>query len=370
MPLHNDKLLVHSWAPAPPGWLERVSARFPGLDVRWEQTPMGKDDLVAADTLPAEVKDGVTMICVFPPPSPEMMKHVRFVQLASAGSDRWLQHPSYLNPDVQFCSASGCHATGRSFEPFPRKSVLTFPISCSPQIAEWVFGSWLSFTHHFQAYTEQQKAQDWRMRVDLPVKDGLGRRMGILGYGAIGRQCARLASAFGLEVYAFTNSPRPTPESRKHDGFTISGTGDPDGIIPAKWFSGGQLNEFLAQDLDILVISTPLTSSTRGLIGAEQFKIMSKSKTFVSNIGRGPIIDTASLVEALEKGLIGGAALDVQDPEPLPAGHPLWTAPNVFISPHMSWSSTSITPRLAELLYQNLERLDRGEPLLNLIKKT
>ena len=196
-------------------------------------------------------------------------------------------------------------------------------------------------------------------------------KRGILGYGAIGRHCARIAQAMGMQVYAHTHSPRPDAASRKDtSGYRIPGTGDPDGTIPERWFSG-DVDNLLAQDLDILVVAVPLNASTRGLLGKKQFDILASGsrKTFVSNVARGPILDTAALTEALEKGLITGAAVDVTDPEPLPEGHPLWKAPNVFISPHISWQSTNVFPRVADILYSNLERLEKGEPLLNVVKR-
>ena len=195
-----------------------------------------------------------------------------------------------------------------------------------------------------------------------------------MGYGAIGRQVARLASALGMEVYAYTRSPRPTPESRRHAGYTVPDTGDPDGLIPARWFSGAArdaVDDFLAQDLDLLLLSLPLDESTRGLVGREQFEVLARGgrRTFVSNISRGPVVDTRALIEALEGGLISGAALDVQDPEPLPADHPLWEAPNVFITPHISWQSVGFHARMVEKLWKNLERLDNGEPRFDVIRK-
>ena len=217
------------------------------------------------------------------------------------------------------------------------------------------------------------------LKADSPIPPS-----GIMGYGAIGRQVARLASALGMEVYAYTRSPRPTPESRRHAGYTVPNTGDPDGLIPARWFSGGgaaggdgAVDDFLAQDLDLLLLSLPLDESTRGLFGREQFRGLAAAhggggggrRTFVSNISRGPVVDTDALVEALEGGLISGAALDVQDPEPLPADHSLWDAPNVFITPHIGWQSVGFHARMVEKLWKNLELLDAGEPRFDVIKK-
>lgn len=109
MPFTKDKLLVHLPIDPPPGWLDRVAQRFPGLEVRWVKARVVASGLSSADELPRDVLDGVTMMCLYPPPSPENMHDVRYVQLASAGSDRWMGHPKYMDPEVKFCSSSGVH---------------------------------------------------------------------------------------------------------------------------------------------------------------------------------------------------------------------------------------------------------------------
>lgn len=194
---------------------------------------------------------------------------------------------------------------------------------------------------------------------------------GILGYGSIGRQVARVSQALGFKVHAYTLHPKNTPESRRSDP-NPDGLGDPEGKIPEKWYSGTtkeELHEFLNSDLDILLISVPLTSKTRHLIGHEELQILSKRKTLISNIARGPIVQTDELVKALEGGLISGAALDVTDPEPLPEDHPLWTAPNVIITPHISSSSTASPDRVLRIFEYNLERFVAGEKLINIIDR-
>lgn len=180
----------------------------------------------------------------------------------------------------------------------------------------------------------------------------------------------------GMEVYAYTRSERKTPESRKDNTylqFCVAGTGDPEGTIPARWFHGPSkkdINTFLAQDLDILVISLPLTKDTEKVISCKQFKILSKKRTFVSNVARGRHVDSHALVEALEKGQIRGAALDVTDPEPLPKEHPLWNAPNVYITPHISWITKDVWNGAMHLLETNLERLNNGEPCINYLTRS
>ena len=240
-----------------------------------------------------------------------------------------------------------------------------------PQIAEWVIGTWLMMRLGFLDYAGYQKQAKWSNAL-FDVQDSLVLRMGILGYGAIGRQCARLASAMGVDVYAFTRSERPTPVQRRDDRYCLPGMGDPDGLIPAKWFHGSSkeaVNEFLGQDLDILVICLPLTEATQPVISREQFGILAKKKTFLSNVARGKHIDTDALVEALQQGKIRGAALDVTDPEPLPDGHPLFTAPNVFITPHISWRTPCYFERILNILEVNLERLNNREALLNVANR-
>ena len=198
--------------------------------------------------------------------------------------------------------------------------------------------------------------------------------MGILGYGAIGRQCARQAKALGMDVIAFTARERRTEESKWDESYIVPGVeGDPYGVFPSAWFHGTSkeaVNEFLAEDLDVLVMALPLTSSTKRIIDEEQFEVMSKKKTFMINVGRGPHINTDALVSALEAGKIRGAALDVTDPEPLPPEHPLWKAPNVFITPHVSWQTQHYFTRVMDIVEQNLDRLSRGQKLLNQIDKT
>jgi phosphoglycerate dehydrogenase-like enzyme len=195
---------------------------------------------------------------------------------------------------------------------------------------------------------------------------------GILGYGSIGRQVARLCKALGMDIHAYTLHARKTPESKRDDSYAPPGLGDPDGSLPSKWYSGSsteELHEFLGSDLDLLVISMPLTEKTKGLIATNEFKVLSKKKTFVSNIGRGPIVNTDHLITALDDGIIRGAALDVTDPEPLPDGHPLWRAKNIIITPHVSGATSSYNSRVLEILIENLTRFSEGKRLMNLVNR-
>lgn len=194
---------------------------------------------------------------------------------------------------------------------------------------------------------------------------------GILGYGAIGRQVARVLTALGATILAFTSTPRPTPSSRRRPPtvFNLPALGDPDGVLPAEWHHG-DVDAFLAQDLDLLVIALPLTPATAGLLGAAQFAILGRQRrAFVVNIARGAIVDEDALVAALEAGTIRGAAVDVTDPEPLPAGRKLWGAPNCFVTPHVAWQSRSQRGRGLGILAGNVEAVLKGGVLVNELKR-
>lgn len=169
-----------------------------------------------------------------------------------------------------------------------------------------------------------------------------------------------------MKIHAFTLHPRATPESRRDTSWSPPEMGDPLGTLPAAWYSGSSrqdLHAFLSSGLDLLVVSAPLTPNTRCLLSGEEFDILAgagKGRTIVSNIARGLVISTPDLVKALREGKIRGAALDVTDPEPLPAGHELWGMENVIITPHVSGASGRYHERVLAILRENLGRIASG----------
>lgn len=189
---------------------------------------------------------------------------------------------------------------------------------------------------------------------------------------------AKVSAALGMTVHAYTASPRPTPSSRRDTGYIVPGTGDADGTVPVSWHHGidkASIHAFLSLGLDHLVISLPLTPQTTHLIGAEEFSLLAAncthpfSKPYVTNISRGKVIDQDALVASLKSGELGGAALDVTDPEPLPADHPLWDVPGVQISPHVSSLGKEYFPRSLDILRVNLDKLKKGEEFVNEYKR-
>ncbi|RTE77633.1 hypothetical protein BHE90_007880 [Fusarium euwallaceae] len=351
--LKGHRALILTTVSVPSGPIDAIRYQFPDLEIITRVAPWGVND-VGDGFSDEDWKEITLLLTPTVLPTVEQAPRIRLVQLISAGANHVLSHPFFSNTKVPFCSANGIHG---------------------PQIAEWIILTYLSFNRHMSTYWEAQKEGRWKLKPGNPAisEDVVGKRIGILGYGSIGRQTARVAKALGMDVYAYTLSPKTTPESRRDDSYAPRGLGDPDGSLPSKWFSGGSrqdVHAFLASGLDLLVVATPLTSQTRQLLAREEFELLSKSgRTYVANISRGEVIQTDDLVDALNNGLISGAALDVTDPEPLLDGHPLWSARNVTLTPHISAATGSYYPRLLDLFRMNLERLSKGEPLINRVDR-
>lgn len=341
-------------------WVKDIESQFPGLEVRYlSQKDPETGGVRDINTIPEHFWPGVTVLASLYPPDTDKIPNIRFVQAPSSGADRWIKHDIYKKPGVTICTSNGTHA---------------------PQIAEWVIGTWIMARHQFLAYAGYMKdGSGWAHRWDQQGDDSTGTRVGILGYGAIGRQVARIAKSLGMEIYAYTRSEKTTEAAKFDDSYCVEGTGDAEGVLPAKWFHGSSreaVNNFLAQDLDLLVVATPLTPATTGLLGPDQFALLDETRkksgkagTYIVNIARGKVINTDALLVALRRDQISGAALDVTDPEPLPEDHELWQAPNVFIAPHVSWHSSHMRTRVLSVLRTNLGRLHASEPLVNVINK-
>lgn len=190
-----------------------------------------------------------------------------------------------------------------------------------------------------------------------------GSTLGIVGYGAIGRELARLAQAMGMRVLALNRSGQRTID----DGYAVPGTGDPEATIPEKIYPTSDLFAMLPE-CDYVVLLAPLTPDSYHLFNAEAFAQM-KPTAFFFNLGRGAVADESALVDALQQGQIAGAGLDVFEQEPLPADSPLWQLDNIIISPHVSGFTPHYDDRGCDLFAENLRRYLAGEPLLNLVER-
>lgn len=356
-----DHLLILLPQPEPTEFINALRKKFHNITITYREVTFrvpGTNEFT--EQLPNEIwKDVTILYTLFT--FPEKLSYapkLQFIQLASAGSNQMQNHPIYTDTDITISTSSGIHG---------------------PQIAEWVVMTALVQSHHYNKLHNLQKEHKWGSK-DMSeyrnVKDMVGRTLGILGYGSIGRQVGRVAQAMGMNVVAYTATPKDTAEKRKDNGFVLPGTGDPDGSIPSAWYSGLDVEsrrKFLAQDIDWLLVSVPLTDETRHFLSTPEFKILSqegKKPAFITNIARGPIIDQPKLIAALKDGTLSGAALDVSDPEPLPADSELWDLPNVTVTPHISASSQAYSKRSFQVLEENLKRRESGQELLNVVRRS
>ena len=218
-----------------------------------------------------------------------------------------------------------------------------------PAIAEHVIGMLYTLTRKLYLFRDQQQAQHWdRAAVERTSMQELqGRTLLVVGLGGIGTEIARRAHGLGMRVIATRNSSREGPDFVDYVGLS-------DELLT------------LAVQADVVVNATPLTAATTGLFDRRFFSKMKPGAYFI-NVGRGKSVLTADLIEALNSERIGGAALDVTDPEPLPPKHPLWTAKNVFITPHISASSDEQMGRYWLVVRENLRRYVNGERMLSVV---
>lgn len=287
---------------------------------------------------PARLRAAEVLFCTFPPANIEDMNSLRWLQLASTG------YTQLFGLDLP---ARGVRATnGRGCFDVP--------------IAEWNLAMMVNLARDLRQVIRNQDAAVWDRSATFQ-REIRGLTVGIWGYGGIGRETARLARQLGLNVHVLTRDGL----GPRRDVFTVPGTGDPDGILPTRVFRSGEELEFLG-GLDFLILALPLTKNTEGVIGERELRAL-RPTAFVLNPARGPIIRQDALLRALREKWIAGAALDTHYHYPMPPDHPLWRFPNVIFTPHVSGSSLSqnFGRRLWEIFTLNLDRLERGQPLLN-----
>lgn len=252
---------------------------------------------------------------------------LRWVQATSAGIGGFIGRFGLDCSDVVFCTAAGTHAV---------------------PLAEFALAGALYFVKGVPDLLERQRRHNWEPYATRMLA---GRRVTVVGLGEIGRRTAQMFAALGCSVTGVTRPGGTRPE--------LAGvaTIDTDG-----------LDEILAAT-EVLVLATPLTAQTTGLIDRARLGTLPPG-AMVVNVARGPVLDTQALVDVLANGLpgggrLGGAVLDVTDPEPLPPDSPLWDRPDVLISPHSAATVASENATIVELFLDNLARWQDGRPLRN-----
>jgi phosphoglycerate dehydrogenase-like enzyme len=303
---------------------------WPGYN---EPPPPGDEGEEDARTIVDEVLAG-TEVLLSNPVVPESIlqraPNLKWVQLTSAGADRLIDSELVRSSGVSVTTASGIHAV---------------------PIGEYVIGAIIAFAKGFPRAFRGQQENTWRPYIASELEDAT---VGILGLGAIGRHVAKLAKGFGMRVIA----TRRSQEKR------LSGVdaGEPN---VDEMFARDEIPALLGE-CDYVVVAVPLTEESRHLIGESELAAMKRNAVIV-NIARGAVIDQQALIRAVKNGVIGGAVLDVTDPEPLPPDSELWRLDNVMITPHISGGTPKYMDRAIELFCDNLRRYLAGEPLRNVV---
>ena len=309
------------WVPAP--WVAAEVRDLPGVTV--ELVALGRDMDQAGEVGEVRVPPSVAEVEFYVPsffPSPagsavlSQMRGLRVVQALTAGVD-WIR--PHVPPEVALCNARGAH---------------------DASTAEWVVAAMLAALRSFPVFSAEQARARWAYQGTDQLA---GKNVLIVGYGAIGAAVERRLAGFEVTVRRLARSARPG----------VHGLADLPALLPAA---------------DVVVLLVPYTAETRGLAGA-RFLAGLKDGALLVNAARGAVLDTAALVAEVESGRLR-AALDVTDPEPLPPGHPLWSLPGVFITPHVAASTPVSRQRAARLVREQAEAYLRGEPLLNVISGT
>jgi D-2-hydroxyacid dehydrogenase (NADP+) len=258
---------------------------------------------------PLEEADALVWLGSNPNEFPKLPDRLRWVQLPWAGVENWLDK---LDDKRVWTSAT---------------------IAFGKPVAEHALALMLAGVRRI---ADCAREQTWTAP---PVRPFAGSTVAVVGTGAIGGALIDLLGPFDVEVIAVTRRGR-------------------DGTLPID-----RLPEALPR-ADFVVVAAPATSATRHLIGAAELAAM-RDDAWLVNVSRGTLVDTDALVAALQDGAIGGAALDVTEPEPLPDGHPLWSAPNALITPHVANPQATLRRYLAEQVKENVSRFAKGEPLLS-----
>ena len=298
--------MTRVWLPDPPG---KFGALPPGIEA--DVWTGGADlpesaDQVAYVVLPFGVKpETIRKIGTLP--------SLKAIQILSAGADHILP---YVPSHITLCNARGAHTAAT---------------------AEWAAGAVIASVRNFPRFAVAQHEGRWDPAQSEPVG---GKRVLIVGYGDIGAAVERRLAGWDVTVERVARHAR-------------------DGVHAI-----AELPELLG-NADVVVILVPLTDETRQLVNKDFLRAM-KDGALLVNAARGVIVDTGALLEALSSGRIR-AALDVTDPEPLPAGHPLWQAPGLLLTPHVGGAIFASRERAYHVVSQQLARLAAGEPLLNVI---
>jgi phosphoglycerate dehydrogenase-like enzyme len=276
-------------------------------------------------------------------PDSELAPKLKWVQHHHAGIDSSLEFLADNRPNLTITTLSGAAAL---------------------QIAEHVLTMLLAFARQLHTFYALQKKSEWPKDKDrwerIKLRELRTSTVGIVGYGSIGRQTARLLKEFGATVLASKNDAMQPIDS----GYTTEGMGDPYGDFVRRLYPA-QAIKSMVKDCDFIVIGIPLSEKTRDLIDAEVLAAC-KPTAYLVDVSRGGIVNHLALIKALQEHKLAGAALDVFPEEPLSEKSPLWGMPNVIITPHIAGVSKQYNERAVALFAENLSRYLSELPLYNI----
>lgn len=284
------------------------------------------------------ITDIEILFCTYPMSNFSEMRQIRWVQIASSGYTQLFPH-KLPERSIRATNARGC-----------------FDVP----IAEWNIAMMVNLRRNLPQMIRNQQQHVWDRSATFQ-RDIRGLTVGIWGYGGLGRETARLAKSMGMHVHVLTRyGVKPAS-----DIYRVPGTGDAEGSLPDRIFHAGEKREFLSR-LDFLIMAMPLTQQTEGIVGLEELSTLPRS-AFILNPARGTLIQENALLQALQEGLVAGAAIDTHYSYPLPPEHPLWSLPNVILTPHIAGSSLNpmFRQRLWDIFLQNIDRYLKGSQLLN-----
>lgn len=322
--------------PFPDEAMEQLRAVSPRL--RFTVLPRSR-----AEDIPNEVWQRTEILYtdqVFP--APEQAPNLRWLQVSYAGVENLLDAPIMRKEGVVLTTLSGANA---------------------PQMAEYILTMLLALGHRLPLIASLQAKAEWpKDRWErLRPAELRGSTVGLVGYGSVARETARVLQPFNVTILASKRDVMHPQDS----GYIPEGLGDPEGDLFDRLYPIEALRS-LVKECDFVVLTLPLTDDTRGIINAEVFAAM-KPTAYLVDASRGGVVDHAALVTALQERRIAGAALDVFHQEPLPKDDPLWKLPNVIITPHIAGISARYKERAAAMFAENLRRYLAGSSLLNRI---
>jgi phosphoglycerate dehydrogenase-like enzyme len=273
-------------------------------------------------------------------PEPDLVPNLRWIQFHWAGIDHAVEAPLLRKPGLVATTLSG---------------------AASAQVAEYVVMMLLNLGHRFpDAYAFQRKSEwpldRWERFKPRELRDST---VGIVSYGSVGRQVARLLQSFGVRLLATKRRVMQPAD----EGYVREGLGDTDGDLFLRLYPPEALHSMLSE-CDFIVITLPLTPTTRNMINSEVLSAV-KPGAYLVDVSRGGVVDLNALMAALKDHKLAGAVLDVFPREPLPPDSPLWKIPNVIITPHIAGITAFYNERAVDLFAANLERYLEGLPLFN-----